>query len=524
MSSWFYNLIQWHQVTKKILSMKNFFREHPLRTLILFGFTVRIIAAIFSKGFLTLDDHFNLVVDADTIANGIKLPLDYKDSVLYPWSVSLIMSAIRFFGNTSPDMEMLVVRLLQAAFSTLGIYFVYKILETISGEESANLGGLLMASFFILPITAVHQFEESICQIPLLASIWFVVRNLQSKENAIREQSNHRWYFFLAGIFLGIAMILRLPLLSFALPFVLFLFLQSSTRKHSLFFFFGFALILLLQAASNVSINHQFGYSFLERYVNVFKHSEALVENSGGYPAGPPWRYAITLLGIFLPPFSFLFVFASFKSGKKNMLLSLPTLSFFVAHSLIANKQERFLLPIIPLIIIISAIGFVEIKKWFEENTFRWKIYKSLWMYFLVLNFLLLSVSIFVYGKKDRVEPLVYIQHQHNATGIIFAEFSYTFLVPEYYFGKPMPTYIELTNRNTIIGDIEKFNGKNFSLNYCVLYSNNIEQDKILIEQALKKKLLLQKEITPSVGDWLAHKLNPKFNKTNTATVYSISD
>ena len=113
MSSWFYNLIQWHQVTKKILSMKNFFREHPLRTLILFGFTVRIIAAIFSKGFLTLDDHFNLVVDADTIANGIKLPLDYKDSVLYPWSVSIIMSAMRFFGNTSPDIEMLVVRLLQ---------------------------------------------------------------------------------------------------------------------------------------------------------------------------------------------------------------------------------------------------------------------------------------------------------------------------------------------------------------------------------------------------------------------------
>jgi hypothetical protein len=498
--------------------MKTYVQQHPLRSLLLIGFVVRVIAAVFSKGFLTLDDHFNLVVDADMLARGMTLPLDYKDSALYPWSISLVMSALRFFGNTSPDGEMLVVRLLQAVFSTFGIYFVYKILETISDEESANLGGLLYALYFLLPITSVHQFEESICQIPLLASMWFAIKEPQQQ-----KESAH-WNNFLAGIFLGIALIIRFPLLSFILPFIVLHFIRAEYRQKGLYLLFGMMLVVLLQSANNMYTNNEFGYSFRRNYGFLFSQGQELVTDASGYPSGPPWRYAETLLAMFLPPFSFLFLFASFKTGKKHLLFSIPTLCFFVAHSLIANKQERFLLPMIPFIIILSAIGFSQVKEWFEKTNARWKTYKALWFYFLLLNSILLCLSLFVYGKKDRVEPLSFIQQQQDVTGVIVAQYNYQFPVPTYYLGTPTPPVFVFDHTTNIHNDAKLLVRFPFFPNYVVLYSDSVIRDVQLLETALDISLVHQATISPSIADMLAHKLNPMHNKANTAYVFFVKE
>ncbi|MBM4165571.1 MAG: hypothetical protein FJ218_01385 [Ignavibacteria bacterium] len=496
--------------------IKIYFLKHPLRFLLLIGFVVRIIAAIFSKGFLTLDDHFNLVVDADMLARGIQLPLDYKDSVLYPWSVSLIMSGMRFLGNTSPDTEMLVIRLSQAVFSTLGIFFVYRILQKIDGEESANLGGLLYATYFLLPITSVHQFEESVCQVPLLASLWLSVKKTE------QQKEMEKWNAVLAGIFLGIALIIRFPLLSFVLPFLILNFSLAEYRKNTFYMLFGLMFIVLLQSAINMYINGEFGYSFQRNYGFLFTQGQELVKSASGYPSGPPWRYGETILAIFLPPFSFLVLIACFKAGKKHLWLSIPTLFFFVAHSLIANKQERFLLPIIPFIIILSAIGFSNVKEWFEKTNARWKTYKALWLYFLVLNTILLCVSLFVYGKKDRVEPLSFIQRQQNVTGVIVAQYSYQFPVPTYYFGKPSPPVIVFEHTSNVQNDAKQLSHFPFFPNYVVLYSDSVVRDSKLLEAALDISLVHQTTVLPSIGDLLAHNINPKHNKANTAYVFYV--
>ncbi|MBS4028898.1 MAG: hypothetical protein KGZ58_09685 [Ignavibacteriales bacterium] len=511
--------------------MKKYFQHHPLRTLLLIGFTVRILAAIFSKGFLTLDDHFNLVVDADLLASGEVLPKDYKDSILYPLVVSFMMKGTRLLGISSPDTEMLFVRLFHAGISLFSIYFVYKILERKSNSETANLGGLLMATFFIFPFTSVHQFEESLSQIPLLASLWFVVKNKNEVIEEITEQQSsisfvsrdfQRWNLFLAGVFLGIALILRFPLLSFVLPFSVILLFISESRKHFIFFLFGLTLVVLLQAVSNVSTNGEFGYSFKRNYGFLFSRGQELMQSASGYPSGPPWRYAETLLAVFLPPFSILFFVAVFRSGKKYLLLSLPAMIFFLAHSLIANKQERFLLPILPVLIILGVAGFSNLKNWFEEYSRRWKTYKALWFYFLAVNTILLCISLFMYGKKDRVEPFVYIERQKNVSAIIVAQFNYEFLVPEYYLGKPMPKYFIIGKRKQVSALVKELSLQQETPRYLVLYSNSVSSDISLLEESLRKKLIYETTISPGIGDYLANKMNPKYNKANTALIYRI--
>jgi hypothetical protein len=48
--------------------------RHPLRTLLALAFALRLLAALFSKGFLAHDDHYVVVVSADRIAEGVGCP------------------------------------------------------------------------------------------------------------------------------------------------------------------------------------------------------------------------------------------------------------------------------------------------------------------------------------------------------------------------------------------------------------------------------------------------------------------
>ncbi len=487
--------------------MKRFFEKHPLVVLIFFGLGLRVAASFFSKGFLTLDDHHNLVVDADILARSfphtVGLPADFKDSALYPFIVSLIMQIVRFFGINSPDTEMLFVRLAHGLFSVIGIYLVFKILEAKVDKRSAAIGGFFMAAFFVMPIFSVHQFEEVICQIPLLASIWYLVRF---------EKENKNRYLFLSGLFIGVALIIRFPLISFVVPFLLGVIINKSSRKFSFLFLFGFLIIIILQSLSNVYVNGEFGYSFSKNYGFILNDYNSIIK-SDGYPVGSPFKYLLTLLAAFIPPFSILFLIAAVRGSKVFLLVGLSVLAFLIAHSVIENKQERFLLPIIPMLIILAVAGFNSMRLWFQKKNLS-KIYKYNWVYFWVLNSILLVFFIFHYGKKDRVEPLVYISGKQDATGVLIAQFSYTFLVPDYYLGKKIPF--------VVIDDKTKLQRLENIFNYCVLYTDSLEPDQNVLEKIMERKFILEKTIEPSIGDLIAQKLNPKYNKSRTCYVFKI--
>jgi 4-amino-4-deoxy-L-arabinose transferase-like glycosyltransferase len=486
-------------------------RKSSLFWLLVIGATLRLAAAVFSRGFLTADDHHVLVVAADGLASGGSLPAGYKRSFLYPTAVSLIMGAARAIGITSPDAEMLLVRLAHAAYSLLGIVLVYRILERTSGRDSAVLGGLLMATIFPIPVTSVHQFEEVVCQVPLLAGCWWLLR--------AQDRPDTRAWLVLGGVMLGIALILRLQLLSFVAPLVLLLWYRSP-RNIGPYATVGLLLVLLVQGAANAVVNGEWWFSFKAYYGVLFVAPQEVVRESGGYPSGPPWRYVLTLLGLFVPPFSLLAVAAMLRGGRAIPLIGIPTLGFLIAHSLIANKQERFLLPVLPLLIVLAAAGFPDVRAWFARR--RWMpAYRGLWIYFGVVEAVVLGVSIFSYGKKDRVAPLVFIEKQHDAQGVIIAQFSQTFTVPAYYLGRPRPEVLVLrpgwTSDPTRAGD--SLPAKRL-MNYVVLYSDRVESDSADLSRYLRTPLRRVETIEPSLTDWLAHLANPRHNKAHVAVVY----
>jgi 4-amino-4-deoxy-L-arabinose transferase-like glycosyltransferase len=471
-----------------------------------FAGLLRLLAAVCSGGFLASDDHHVVVAAADQIASGTGLPVTYARSALLPGAIAGVMTVTRGIGIHDPGVEMLIVRLVQALYSLLVVYFVYRLVERALGQRSALLGGLLAAAFFVMPVTAVHQLEESVCQVPLLAACWW----WQRSESAIGYRRSAIWSA-LAGVALGTALILRFPLIGFVVAFVIMVLLKRPpiTWQNKLAFLGGVALIVILQGYSNALINHQWWYSFIHR-LGPMLHPEHMAIEADGYPSSPPWHYVLTLLAAFIPPASILLLAAAVKGGIRLHFLAIATLAFLVSHSLIANKQERFLLPILPLVFILIVAGL----PWLAARIAP--AYRGMWCYFWIVNGALLVVLTFSFAKKDRVEPLLVVYRRHDATGVLVAQYNQTFHVPEYYLGKPQPPLI-------VVEHGEEVQAGTVPINYVILYSDTPEADRVFLAGALHRTLTLLTTITPSLADRLAHAINPRHNKARTAAIYTTS-
>jgi hypothetical protein len=487
--------------------------ERPLLTVLILAAVLRVIAAVFSQGFFAFDDHHVLVDAADRLASGEGLDIWHQRSILYSGTVALIMRATQLVDDPSPATQLLVIRLVQAAFSLLGVYFVYRILERRATSRTALLGGLMVATFFVLPVTSVHQFEETVCQVPLLASVWWIERARTDRGGAALA--------LLAGMALGVALVVRFPLISFVVPFALWVLWHEPLRWRGGSFLLGLALVLTLQGLSNHVVNHSWWYSFRVYYGPLLHFPPRILTESDGYPRGAPWTYAAALVALFVPPFSLQLLAAAVRGGKQLPLLGVPTLVFLVALSVIANRQERFLLPVLPVIILLAALGFDQVAAWLAQRSWG-RVYGVLWKYYWAVNTVLLVGTLFVYGKKDRVAPLVYLQARRDLTGVIVAKYTYSFPVPSYYLGRPRPPVFEFEDRAHVVADAQAVRKAKPLPNFLILYSDSVRGDEGLLERALGARLRRETVISPSLGDELAHLVNPRRNHSTRAVVFSL--
>jgi hypothetical protein len=359
--------------------------------------------------------------------------------------------------------------------------------------------------FFAMPVTSVHQLEESVCQVPLLAAYWWWQRGEMGRD--VRHRASVIGGLA-SGAALGVALILRFPLIGLVAAFVVIAMLQPRRIETKLAFLAGLIVVVVLQGYSNALINHEWWYSFKAR-LGPMLHPQRMALESEGYPSSPPWHYVLTLLAALIPPASVLLLAAAAKGGisRQYLLPGAGVLAFLLSHSLIANKQERFLLPILPVLFILIVAGLPWLASWLR------RLYRAMWWYFWAVNGALLFVLTFSFSKKDRVAPLVYVYRRHDATGVLVAQYNQTFTVPEYYLGRPRPALVVSTQRG-VVDTASK-------INYVVLYSDTPDSDRALLAEALGRPLTLLTVITPSLSDRIAHAINPRHNKARTAAIYT---
>jgi hypothetical protein len=353
------------------MNLKSLFSS-PIAAILLLAAILRIVSAIYSEGYLMHDDHFWVVESSSSWVDGS----DYKNWL--PWSQELAgktatphytnlayssvhylyFSAAKSIGISDPMALMFLLRLLHGLISLAAVFLAYKITKNLAGTKPAVWVGLMMASLAWIPILSVHQLVEMSVIAPLLASSWVLIRQ-PTKSWSIRT-------LILSGIWLGIATGLRYQVGVMGLGLVAGLFItfkddyRHAFKNSAIIGVSALAIFTLTQVPTDL-------FLWGEPFAQLRAYIDYNLLESGNYPQGGPWTYMAVILLLTAPPISLVIVFGYFKSLRKHALLVLPSLAFIAFHFFFPNRQERFILPAIPYVIIVGTIFLIE---WRSSSSF----------------------------------------------------------------------------------------------------------------------------------------------------------
>ncbi len=492
-------------------SIRRFWNEHPLLAILIIAMIPRLMATIFSKGYGMADDHFGPIEHPFHIMQDMTFwtsrTTPFGHSIVYPMIHYVLFNGLEFLGIKNPQYTMYIVRFLHALYSLIVVLFGFKIAEKLSDQKTAKKVGLVLALFWALPFLSVRNLIEMVCIPPLMAGFYY---SLISKER-IRNA-------FIAGLFFGLAFVFRYQTLSISGTLGL-IFLFRKEFKQMFLLAGGFLVTaFVIQGSADV---FAWGYpfaSFLEYVGYNATHGE-------DYTTGPWYNYLLLVTGAMIPPMSFLLLYGFFKNWRKSLLILLPVLVFFVLHSLFPNKQERFIFPVVPIILVLSVVGWEEYVKgsafWLRHQI----TLRSFWVWFWMINIILLIPFSMYYSKKARVEAM-YALYGKPIKGIVLVggKLGVT-QCPRFYSGVYSVPYYEIEDEGQIPQVQTQLKSATSLPNYAIFYgTEDLDKRVQQIDSTLGLKLVLDKRIDASFLDDVFYRLNPKHNKNETIYVYKNVD
>lgn len=490
------------------------FRSNPLISILILAFTVRLIAVTFSQGYLMHDDHFLVIEAAQSWVDGYDynnwLPKNSKSgnptghSMFYVGIHYIFLSVLNILNISDPAVKMFFVRLLHAIYSLLVVFLGYKITKKIDGEKSAIGVGLLLAIFWFFPILSVHNLVEFVCIPPILAGLWYSIKYKET------DELNNIFY---AGLFFGIAIGLRIQTCFFPIGIGLLLFIEKKWKAGLLL---GLSVVFSFFLTQIADL-----FTWGRPFAEITEYISYNLENTVTYGVSPWYKYILLILGILIPPISIVFLLGFLRYSLKFRYILIPSLLFLVFHSLFPNKQERFILPLIPIIIMMGYIFIRDLKNssLYLSNP---KFIKSLKTTFLLINTLLLLLVSTSYTKKSRAEALRFLSKQSDLESF-FVDLSHNDIriwQPLFYFGKwKGPYYIFSDSEKEWIRE-KVFDKKNPG-NYVLLYGEEDLENRLKKFDNIVSDIKYVTKIEPCFMDKTLHYLNPN-NRNETVFIYKL--
>lgn len=493
-----------------------FFRSRPLAALTLIAAVPRLLAAFFSGGYYAHDDHFLMIEAAGSWVAGADynrwLPWNQGDHpaptghmMFYPGLHYLLFRLLQGIGITEPPTQMVVVRLLHALWSLVAVRTGYRIALRLADPAIAWRSGLLLALLFFMPFLSVRNLIEMV-SMPLLMLATYRMLLAMDGPGA----SKHLLW---AGLFAGTAVNIRFQTVFFVGGMGLALLLL---RRWSAAVRFGSAALLPLLVLQSVVDIPLWGRPFME----LLEYVGYNADNTTTYGQLPWYNYLLVLAGIFIPPFSLAVLFGYLRRPRP-LVAWLPVLCFVVAHSLFPNKQERFILPIVPLFLVLGHVSWEQFRlasTWWQGHARLWKgtLY---WTW--GVNILLLVPLTFSYSKRERVESMLLLRHTPGIAGIITEDTveDDAPMAPLYYRGRwDLQNSIYTDSTRSIPDLLAEFPPEQRANTVLFLGEEQLDRRKARFEAAMGPLVLVQR-VEPGLLDRTMHWLNP-VNRNTVILVY----
>jgi len=444
------------------------------------------------------DDHFLIIESAGSWVDGFDynhwLPSHPYNSGPEGHSFTYVginyyyFLMLKSFGIADPKVLMIFNRLLHAALSMIVVIYGIKITLKISTVQNAKIVGWLLALLWITPFLAVRNLVET-ASIPFLVlGVWLIIRESKKID------------FLWAGMLIGLAVSFRYQIGVFALGIAAIYFFQQKWKAF-LFFCSGVLILFIFTQGFIDYLIWKRPFAELEAYVtyNLNQGTEYL-------PNQNYLMYFLVLIGVMLVPLGFLLFAGFIKSWRKHMILFVPTVVFILFHTFYPNRQERFVLSILPFFIILGVIGF----SLFKASVNRDKIWRFSWIAFWIINIPMLLVASVTYSKKSRVEAMYSIHNDGIKKEVIIMEGSgggSVSMLPRFYSGEWQSVIYDRTSKEQPPIEVHE---PAMVPDYIFFFEETNLEKRIAEYKTIFPDLKLVKKCNPSLIDQLLRYLNPK--------------
>ncbi len=494
-------------------TIRYYLKNESLKSMLFVALLLRLISVIFAKGFGMFDDHFLIIEDAQLWVNASDYsyllpwnrpnPIPKGHSFFYAGINYLFLWILKFIGINNPDTKMYFIRLIHAVYSLLIVSLSYKITLKLSDKKSANLVGWVLAFAWFMPWLSVRNLVEVVSIPPLLASIWLLIRN-----------DNKSFYkYFIAGFIGALAFSIRFQGSLFIGGIGLVL-LFTDKFKYTVYYALGaLTSVILIQGGIDFIV-------WKRPFVQFYTYVEYNLNNSGAYPNGPWYNYILLLVAFFVPPWGLMLLTGFVKTKKKWLIVFVPTFIFLAFHSYFPNKQERFIFPILPMYLMLGVMGWNALLDGKLHTKFWQKFTKVSFIFFLLINFIVLPYISTSYYKRARVEAMLYLYNKAplNAVVVEGTNENGSKLLPIFYSGEKNwdANFININSKE----DYSRLTYYRDSIDYVLFFAKDNLDNRI---KAIEDKIgPIKREFVayPSSMDKLLQRMN-HHNANDIIFVYS---
>jgi len=499
--------------------MRKFVSEHPLLSVLIAAIVLRLLAVMFSAGYMAHDDHFETVqiawhwhhegmfLDDGTLRWEGKPEIGVLRSVGYNLFLLGLMKFTAIFGVEHLDTHMYFNRLIHALLSMLPVIFGYRYLREETDRNTALIGGMILSAHFLIPFFSVRNLVEMVSADFLFPCLYFAHRS-------VRESSDRD--ALIAALFGGLSFMIRMHVaLSLAVvPIAMILILRRRWRQAVLFSA-GVMAIVALQGMIDIWSHGKFLGSVSNYIIGNISQPPTL--------PGPWYKYLLLIIGIMIPPFSILFFGSALRPRviKEHLILWLATAAFVIGHSMVVNKQERFIIPVFPVLIVLGCAGLYHLYKDCEWYRRLKALRYGLWGWFWVINIIVLVPFTLNYAHRGAVDPLVYLSRQGDSQNVLFDTTARKKWIPYAYWDYTRPGAVKISPSYSLQDALDacEISG-NKPPRYVVIFTDDYPAVEL---GEYHEKLGAEYEIVhhgkPSLMDLILHHLNPKYNHKNESWV-----
>lgn len=327
----------------------------PLALLLSLGAVLRLAYAAWAQGMFHPDEIYQSLEPAHGVIYGTGIRTWEFLVGARPWTTPgvyvLLLGGLKALGISKPEHYLLVSRLCNAVVAATWPWFCYRMARALRSHQAGLLAAGMSAVWYFLILLAPRALNHSFS---VTLVLWALVRVLENVAPSRRSVLG-------TGALLGLAFAFRTQEGLILLGVMLFLISDGRAKQVPMLLAGAVLPVLGVGLLDGITWGVPFHSLFAYFQANVLEGAAAR------FGAMPGWFYAWYVVAGFGLGAAFLLLLP--WAGRRGLRLLLTVAgTVLVAHSLTDNKQLRFVLPALLVLMVAMACGIEGILRRLQQR------------------------------------------------------------------------------------------------------------------------------------------------------------